>query len=60
MLLTDAATYMTSAGIAVKFTYAKLFHVTCVAHLIHNCANRVKGYYDGVDALISSIKHLTL
>ncbi len=60
LLLTDAATYMKSAGIAIKYTYIKLFHVTCVALLMHNCAIRVKGYYDGVDALISSIKHPTL
>ncbi len=60
VILTDVEAYMKSAEIALKKTYAKLFHITCVVHLMHNCATRVKEYYDGVDALISSIKHLNL
>ena len=35
-LLSDAAKYMIVAGIALKFLYSKLFHVTCVAHLLRN------------------------
>ena len=38
LLLSDAAKYMVAAGITLKSLYPKLFHVTCVAHLLHNCA----------------------
>ena len=38
LLLSDAAKYLIAAGITLKSLYPKLFHVTCVAHLLHNCA----------------------
>ena len=38
LLLSDAAKYMIAAGITLKPLYPKLFHVTCTAHLLHNCA----------------------
>ena len=37
LLLSDAAKYMIAAGITLKSLYPKLFHVTCVAYLLHNC-----------------------
>ena len=36
LLLSDAAKNMIAAGITLKSLYSKLFHVTCVAHLLHN------------------------
>ena len=36
LLLSDAAKYMIAAGVTLKSLYPKLFHVTCVAHLLHN------------------------
>ena len=41
LLLSDAARYMQAAGKTLKNMYPQLFHVTCVAHLLHNCALRV-------------------
>ena len=35
-LLSNAAKYMIAASITLKSLYPKLFHVTCVAHLLHN------------------------
>ena len=53
VLLSDAAKYMIAAGITLKFLYPKLFHVTCVAHLLHNCAMKVKSHFEDVDQLIN-------
>ena len=36
-LLSDVAKYMMAAGAILKSLYPKLFHVTRVAHLLHNC-----------------------
>ena len=40
LFLTDAARYMSLAGKTLKELYPSLMHVTCVAHLLHNCAMR--------------------
>ena len=49
LLLSDAAKYMIAAGITLKSLYPKLFHVTCVAHLPHNCAMNIKSHFEDVD-----------
>jgi len=41
LLLSDAAKYMLAADAIPKSLYPKLFHVTCVAHLLHNCGMQV-------------------
>ena len=56
LLLSDAAKYMIAAGITLKSLYSKLFHVTCVAHLLHNCAMKIKFRLEDVDQLIAKIK----
>ena len=38
LFLTDAAWYMSLAGKALQELYLSLMHVTCIAHLLHNCA----------------------
>ena len=45
LFLTDAARYMSLAGKALKELYPSLMHVTCVAHLLHNCAIRVRAHF---------------
>ena len=40
LLLSDSASYMIAAGRALKLLYNNLFHVTSVAHLLHNCAEK--------------------
>jgi len=60
LLLSDAARYMTSAGKSLKVLYPQLFHITCLSHLVHNCALKVKTKYDNVDQLIARIKAATV
>ena len=56
LLLSDAAKYTIAAGIILKSLYTKLFHVTCVAHLLHNCAMKIKSHFEDVDKLIQKSK----
>ena len=56
LLLSDAARYMAAAGNALKFMYPQMFHVTCVSHLLHNCAEKVRGHYANVDNVIARVK----
>lgn len=56
LLLSDAARYMTAAGNLLKELYPTLLHVTCVSHLLHNCAEKVRAKFTNVDNLIAKIK----
>ena len=60
LLLSDAAPYMTLPAKTLRELYPQLFHVTCIAHLLHNCALRVKAYFENVDNLIAKIKAATV
>ena len=60
LLLSIAAKYMITAGITLKSLYSKLFHVTCVAHLLHNCAMKIKPHFEDVDQLIAKVKAVTI
>ena len=60
LLLSDVAKYMIAAGITLKSLYPKLFHVTCVAHLLHNCAMKIKSHFRDVDQLIAKVKAVTI
>ena len=50
---------MTAAGITLKSRYPKLFHVTCVAHLLHICTVKIKSHFEDVDQLVGKIKAVT-
>ena len=56
LFLTDAARYMSLAGKTLKELYPSLMHVTCVAHLLHNCAMRVHAHFKNIDEIIATIK----
>ena len=58
--LSDAAKYMIAAGITLKSLYPKLFYVTCVARLLHNCAMKIKSDFEDVDQLIAKVKAVTI
>ena len=60
LLLSDAAKYMIAAGRTPKSLYPKLFHVTCVAHLLHKCAMKIKSHFEDVDQLIAKVKAGTI
>ena len=51
---------MIVAGITLPSLYPKLFHVTCVAHLLHNCAMKIKSPFEDVDQLIGKVKAVTI
>lgn len=57
LLLSDCAPYMVAASKILHVLYPNLFHITCLAHLIHNCAMKVRMSYDNVDRLIACIKN---
>ena len=60
LLLSDAAKYMIATGVTLNSLHPKLFHVTCVAHLLHNCAMKIKSHFEDVDQLIAKIKAVTI
>ena len=47
---------MCHAGKFLKEIYPNLLHVTCLAHLMHNWALKVKSFYNEVDNLIATVK----
>ena len=51
---------MIAAGITLKSLYPKLFHVTCVAHLLHNWAMKIKSHIEDEDQLIAKAKAVAL
>ena len=59
LFLTDAARYMSLAGKTLK-ELDPLMHVTCVAHLLHNCAMRVCAHFKNIDKIIATIKAATI
>ena len=58
--LTDAAWYMSSAGKTLKESYPSMMHVTCVAHLLHNCTMRVRAHFKNTGEVIATIKAATI
>ena len=60
LFMTDAARYMSFAGKTLKELYLSLMHVTCVAHLLHNCAMRMRAHLKNIDETIATIKAATI
>ena len=60
LLLTDAARYMSLAGKTLKESDPSLMHVTCIAHLLHNCAMRVRAHFKNIDEVMATIKTATI
>ena len=40
---------MSLAGKTLKEFYPTLMHVTCIAHLLNNCAMRVRAFFKNTD-----------
>ena len=55
LFLTDAARCMSLDGKTLKELYPSLMHATCVAHLLHNCAMRVRAHFKNIDEIIATI-----
>ena len=60
LFLTDAARYMSLSEKTLKELCPSLMHVTCVAHLPHNCAMRVRAHFKNIDEVIATIKAATI
>ena len=60
LFLTDVARYMSLAENTLKESYPYLMHVTCVAHLLHNCAMRVRAHFKNIDKIMATIKAATI
>ena len=62
LFLTDAARYKSLAGKTLKELYPSLMHVTCVVHLLHNCAMRVRvrAHLKNIHKVIATIKAETI
>ena len=58
--MSDASNYRLAAGAILKSLSPKLFYVTDVAHLLHNCAMKIKSDLEDVDQLIVRIKFATV
>ena len=59
-LLSNAAKHMVASGAILKSFYPKLFHVTCVAHLLHNCVIKVKPHFEDVHQIVEKVKSTTV
>ena len=57
LFLTDSARYMSLAGKTLKQLHPFLMHVTCVGHLLHNCAMRVRAHIKNINEVIATIKN---
>ncbi|KAF7685225.1 hypothetical protein CDIK_4026 [Cucumispora dikerogammari] len=59
-MVSDAASYMIKSIVVLGLLFPNIRHLTCIAHLFHNCAMQIKSFYmNGGDHLIFSIKSLT-
>ena len=59
LLLSDVAKYVVTADAILESVYPKPFHVTYVAHFLHNCTANVKSYFENIDRLIAQVKSAT-
>ena len=51
---------MSLAGKTLKELYPSFMHITCVAHLLHNCAMHVHAHLKNIDEIIATIKAATI
>lgn len=56
LFLTDGAPYMVKAGKTLRNSFPNMIHVTCLAHGFNRVADTVRGLYEDVNELISSMK----
>ena len=60
LLLSDMASYMMACTVMLKVLYLCLFHITCLVHILHNCAEKVHGTFTDVDNLVVHVKAATI
>ena len=60
LLFSDVANYMTASSATMKLLYPNLFHVTCIAHRLHSCAEKVRSHFQDIDILTARVKASTV
>ena len=61
LLLFDVASYVTACTVMLlKVLYPHLFHITCLAHMLHNCVEKVHAAFADVENLIAHAKVATI
>ena len=60
LFITDAARYMKLAGSVLKTLHPNMFHITCLAHMLHNCAMKIQAFFPAIDFVIASVKEITV
>ena len=60
LLLTDAAQYMSLTGKTLKELYPTLMHVTCIVHLLQNCAVQIYVFFKNIDDVVAAIEAATI
>ena len=61
LLLSDAVRYMTACTAAgSSYCTRGSSHVTCMAHLLHNSAEKVRSHFQRVDSLTAKVKVVTV
>lgn len=58
LLLSDAAPYAIKTGIMLKTLFPKLKHVTCVCHMLHRLAEKIRDISPKTNYIISEFKRL--
>ena len=56
LLFSDAASYMMACTVTLKVLYPCMFHVTYLMHILHNCAEKVRGAFADVDNHVVRVK----
>ena len=60
LLLCDAAKCVVATGAILKSLYPKLFNAKCEAHLLHNCAVKVKSHFEDVNEPLAKVRLATV
>lgn len=60
LLVTDQAPVMISAGKKLKETFTELKQVTCLAHLCHNIAEKIRSKASMVDKIVAYLKRMLI
>lgn len=60
LLCSDAAPYMIKAGKTLNVFFPNLIHITCLAHMIHRLAEKVRELYPNVNTLVGNLKKVFL
>ena len=60
LLISDAAKYMIKAGKNLNLFYTRMTHITCISHLFHNAAIKIKEAFPKVDKIVATVKAATV